>query len=82
MVTDTDKAAIIAAHLASPGGRAKLAASMVAPLRARLDYQSVARNVFAVEQLPSGAAPIFDGPEVPIPPVVPRPRLRGFDPIW
>lgn len=49
----------IVKYLASPAGRARLAASMVAPLRTGLDYQSIARKVFVVEQLPSGALPIY-----------------------
>jgi len=41
-------------------GRAKLAASMIQPLRLRRDYTSVGRKTFLVEQLPDGALPIYD----------------------
>lgn len=50
---------IIAQALSSTEGRSRLAAAMVAPLRARRDYQSVARRVFMVEQMPEGALPIY-----------------------
>lgn len=30
------------------------------PLRRNLDYQSIARKTFLVEQLPDGALPIYD----------------------
>lgn len=56
----SDKQAIIAAMLASPGGRQKLAASMAAPLRARRDYTAVGRKLFPVESIPDGALPIYD----------------------
>lgn len=51
---------ILEKHLASPSGRAKIAASMTQPLRLRRDYASVARKTFLVEQLPDGALAIYD----------------------
>lgn len=51
---------ILSEYLRTSGGRERLAASMVAPLRERRDYQSVARRTFLVEQLPQGALPIYD----------------------
>lgn len=43
-------------------GRARLAAAMVAPLRQRLDYQSLARQTFMIEQMPEGALPTYVPP--------------------
>jgi len=51
---------IIGSYLSSAVGRMRLAQSMVAPLRTRLDYQGIARKTFLVEQLPSGALPLYD----------------------
>jgi hypothetical protein len=51
---------IIRQYVATSEGRTRLAQSMVAPLRARMDYQSIARRAFMVEQLPDGALPIYD----------------------
>lgn len=49
----------ISEMVATPEGRERLAASMVAPLRTRLDYQGVARSVLAVERMPEGALPSY-----------------------
>jgi len=54
------KRAQIEQYIKTPGGRAKLAASMIQPLRTRRDYSSVGRRTFLVEQLPDGALPIYD----------------------
>lgn len=54
------KQKIISEHIQTPHGRAKLAASMVQPLRTRRDYTSVGRKTFLVEELPDGALPIYD----------------------
>jgi hypothetical protein len=54
------KQQIIGDYLKTASGRAKLAASMVQPLRLRRDYTSVGRKTFLVEQLPDGALPIYD----------------------
>lgn len=51
---------ILPGLLNSSTGRAQLAASMAAPLRRNLDYQGIARKIFQVEQLPSGASVIYD----------------------
>jgi len=56
---------IISEYLMTATGRAKLHASMILPLRRSLDYTSIGRKVFHVEQLPQGALPIYDrDPEV------------------
>ena len=59
-VTNEVKQQVIAEYLKTAAGRAKLAASMVQPLRLRRDYTSVGRKTFLVEQLPDGALPIYD----------------------
>jgi hypothetical protein len=43
---------LIASALTTSSGKAKLAASMIAPIRKQLSYQGIARSVFAVQQLP------------------------------
>lgn len=59
------KQKIINEHMRTPMGRARLAASMIQPLRTRRDYASVARKAYLVEQLPDGALPYYDrDPEV------------------
>jgi hypothetical protein len=60
MITNEQKQAIINDFIKTAGGRAKLAASMIQPLRLRRDYTSVGRKTFLVEQLPDGALPIYD----------------------
>lgn len=54
------KQKIIGEFIKTAAGRARLAASMVQPLRSRRDYSSVVRKTFLVEQLPDGALPIYD----------------------
>lgn len=54
------KQELISRHIKTAAGRAKLAASMIQPLRSRRDYTSVGRKTFLVEQLPDGALPIYD----------------------
>ena len=51
---------ILAKYLKSPAGRTRLAGSMIQPLRTRLDYQSIARKTFLVDQLPEGAKVTYD----------------------
>jgi len=61
--TQLDNAAkqeIISRHIKTAAGRARLAASMIQPLRSRRDYSAVGRRTFLVEQLPDGALPIYD----------------------
>ena len=52
--------AILAKHIKTAEGRARIAATMTQPLRVRRDYASVARKAFYVEQLPDGANPYYD----------------------
>lgn len=59
-VNNAVKQKIISEYIKTPGGRAKLAASMTQPLRLRRDYTAVGRKTFLVEQLPDGALPIYD----------------------
>lgn len=60
IISNELKQQIIGDYLKTASGRAKLAASMVQPLRLRRDYTSVGRKTFLVEQLPDGALPIYD----------------------
>jgi hypothetical protein len=60
IISNEVKQQIIAEYMKTASGRAKLAASMVQPLRLRRDYTSVGRKTFLVEQLPDGALPIYD----------------------
>jgi len=56
---------VIGEYLKTIAGRAKLAASMIQPLRLRRDYTAVGRKTYKVEDLPDGAVPIYDkDPEV------------------
>ena len=64
-VDNAVKQQIIGEYIKTAAGRAKLAASMIQPLRLRRDYTAVGRKTFLVEQLPDGALPIYDkDPEV------------------
>lgn len=64
-VSNEYKQQVIAEYVKTAAGRAKIAASMIQPLRMRRDYTSVGRKTFLVEQLPDGALPIYDkDPEV------------------
>lgn len=60
VISNELKQQIIGEYMKTASGRAKLAASMVQPLRLRRDYTSVGRKTFLVEQLPDGALPIYD----------------------
>lgn len=51
---------IIAKYLSTLAGRQKLASAMVSSLRTNIDYQSIGRKTFIIEQLPAGALPIYD----------------------
>jgi hypothetical protein len=51
---------IISRSIGTQAGRSRLAASMIAPIRQRLDYQSIGRRALMVEQMPEGAAPVYD----------------------
>jgi HK97 family phage major capsid protein len=59
-VSNDIKQQIISEYIKTAAGRAKLAASMIQPLRLRRDYTAVGRKTFLVEQLPDGALPIYD----------------------
>src|SRR5690606_35999447 len=64
-VSNQTKQQVISEYVRTAAGRAKLAASMIQPLRLRRDYTAVGRKTFLVEQLPDGALPIYDkDPEV------------------
>lgn len=52
-------ASVANALLESQEGRERLAQSMMAPLRRRLEYSGLARAAFQVEQIPAGAAPTY-----------------------
>jgi hypothetical protein len=58
-VNQTTRENILSRFLRTASGRSRLAASMVNPLRQRLDYSSVARRAFAVDPLPAGALPVY-----------------------
>ncbi len=65
VISNEVKSQIIGEFIKTAAGRAKLAASMIQPLRLIRDYTSVGRKTFLVEQLPDGALPIYDkDPEV------------------
>lgn len=59
-VSNAIKQQVISEYIKTAAGRAKLAASMIQPLRLRRDYTSVGRKTFLVEDLPDGALPIYD----------------------
>lgn len=54
------KQEVLSKYIKTAAGRARLASSMISPLRRRRDYASVGRKAFYVEQLPDGALPIYD----------------------
>lgn len=56
---DRFREGIIEEYVRSQAGRSALAQAMIAPLRARRDYQSLARRTFLVDQLPDGAASTY-----------------------
>jgi len=59
-ISNEVKQQIVNSYMMTGSGRAKVAASMIQPLRIRRDYTSVARKALLVEQLPDGALPIYD----------------------
>lgn len=64
-ISNEVKQKVISEYIKTSAGRARLAASMIQPLRLRRDYTSVGRKTFMVEDLPDGALPIYDkDPEV------------------
>lgn len=50
---------IVAEYLKTSRGRARLAQSMIMPLRRRLDYTAFSRKILMVDQLPAGATPVY-----------------------
>jgi hypothetical protein len=58
--TPEGREALIMRAIMTQEGRQQLAASMIQPLRRGVDYQSVGRRTFLVEQLPDGVTPITD----------------------
>lgn len=59
--TDNNLSGVMSRYINTPAGKRQLAQSMIAPIRRRLDYQGIARQVFHVEQLPQGAVPYYYG---------------------
>ena len=59
MIDSSVREGILSRYLRTANGRARLAASMVNPLRQRLNYSSVARRAFSVDPLPEGALPVY-----------------------
>ena len=51
---------LVLQYMESGEGRSRLAESMMAPLRQRRDYSSIARRAFRVESIPEGALPLYD----------------------
>lgn len=69
---------ILSEYLRTSEGRTRLAQSMAAPLRRNLDYQSIARRTFLVEELPPGALPVYDRD----PEVTPMVTAYRDPPLW
>jgi hypothetical protein len=59
-ISTASKDRLLGEYLYTSQGRQKVAQSMGTSLRTQRDYTSVARRAFLVEQLPSGALPIYD----------------------
>jgi len=59
-IPNLDKQRLISEYIKSAHGRERLFASLTEPLRQRCDYAAIARKVFLVEELPSGAVPLYD----------------------
>lgn len=56
--SDSYKYNIISRYINSPAGKARLAKSMVNPLRTRLDYTGIARRALVVDKLPDTVIPV------------------------
>ena len=52
---NAEREALIAQALDTPQGRVALAQAMVEPIRRALEYQSIGRRLFTVDELPQGA---------------------------
>nr|DAR64644.1 MAG TPA: major capsid protein [Caudoviricetes sp.] len=59
-LTIAQKRELIAKHIKSAAGRAKLAASMNRPLRKMRDYVSVGRRLLSVDPIADGQLPYYD----------------------
>lgn len=57
---EQQRASLIDSLLSTREGRQRLAASMIEPLRLRLDRGSIARHIFHVDVLPTGASAAYD----------------------
>jgi len=57
-ISDDVKQKIIEEYLKDPGAQSKLAQSRLRP--GMIDYHSIAKKTFLVEELPSGALPVYD----------------------
>lgn len=58
-LSEDRKRAVLESLIRTPEGRTRLAATMVAPLRTRRDYTSIARRTFLIDELSSGASPFY-----------------------
>ncbi len=60
VISNAEKERLVAVALETPGGRKRLASTMMSSLRTRRDYTSVLRKAFLVDELPDGVLPIYD----------------------
>lgn len=51
--------AIITEYMKTKAGKLMLAQAMIQPLRQRLNYAAIARQLVPVQQMPEGAVPIY-----------------------
>ena len=58
-LSEDRKRAVLESLIRTPEGRTRLAASMVAPLRTGMDYTSIGRRTFLVEELPMVVSPLY-----------------------
>jgi hypothetical protein len=59
VLTRSERETIIAQCLRTAAGRGRLSASMIEPARRRLAYQSFARRIFTMKQIPDGTLPTY-----------------------
>ena len=55
-----DFQSVIAQYLSTITGRQALTAAMIYPIRRKLDYQGIAKQVFQIQQMPGGALPCYE----------------------
>lgn len=60
LIPQDQRASIIESYITTADGRARLAASMVNPLRERVNYRSLARRIFQVDHLVEDNFPRYD----------------------